>query len=285
MKCDVCGTKIPIGSNECPNCGFKYGKNSFSTYDASGETHEHIRVTSKKPIFHKPSKPQYRPLKVNAPKNLKNNQIKGMLIVVIVVFIFMSASSIMIPIFLNDFSFDWYSSGDYDNMTFQEVIDEGYDDGTVEMALEEQEELVSLLEDKLGLENVDTDEYINEYSSGMYASITVSGDKDGYYYSVDSSFEAGENKKRGVTISWSGEKSIRNTRQFVMDKDVLDILGNYVGVDIYQQASMNRKNMIADEDDENRYVYSHYDDYDIYLSESLYGDKYHFYISIGNRFN
>lgn len=284
MKCDVCGTKIPIGSNECPNCGFKYGKNSFSTYDASGDTHEHIRVTPKRPSFSKVSKPHYKPLKTYAHRNGNNRHVRAVMLIVIVVFL-MSAASAIIPIFLNDISFDWNGSDDYTDMTFQEVIDEGYDDGTVEMALEAQEELVSLLEDKLGLENVYTDEYINEYSRGMYANITVSGDKDGYDYSVGTSFEANENLKREVTITWSGDKSIRDTRQFEMDQDVLDVLGDYIGIDIYQEASLNRKNMTLDVNDENRYVYSRYDDYDIYLSESLYSDKYHFYLSIGNHFD
>lgn len=49
MKCDVCLTTIPIGENECPNCGYRIKKESLiSSFDVDSFNHEHIKDTSKK---------------------------------------------------------------------------------------------------------------------------------------------------------------------------------------------------------------------------------------------
>ena len=49
MKCDICFTPIPVGSYECPKCGYKYRKTT--TIKSSTFDFDHIETDTKMPTF------------------------------------------------------------------------------------------------------------------------------------------------------------------------------------------------------------------------------------------
>lgn len=285
MKCDVCGTKIPLGTNECPNCGYKMKTSSVQSFDASGKTHEHIQ-SQKTPSYHAT---KLNDVIVNTkrkirPSHVKKSKFSGFKALLIAVIVLVMVGNIAVPIFINNIG-DHFSSeevGNFDDMSFQDIIDEGYDDGTVQKALDERIKTEEFVSNELGLEDIQIHEYCDQYSEELYTSFYVEGSYKDVLYQIKCSKSSNTQSHYEMLISGSSSQSVRDIDHFPLDEDITNKIGEYIQVyGAYNLISSNCLNMEKDNESEDRYVYSRYENPYMYLSESHYSE-YHFYFSVSN---
>lgn len=297
MKCDVCLTKIPIGQNECPNCGFVVKKNHVNTYDASGNTHEHIQVqskslqnrlkniktqqqtiqrtlqssTNKKQAYQQMAQSVYGSLKT---KNKKKKSSKKGILFIVIFCIFMTIGIIM-PVaiaFISEFEFDNDVSYVYDN--FEDMIDSGIDEyGSIELANTEQVELKKYLEDHSFTNIENRDYYDDNFSS---ARSQVDAYRNDIHYRIIMNYEDG--KRSLVEITLSGFVDSTDRSQLAVQKDDISIITDYLNISsLYNHLSYGHSRMTTD--NSKSYTYSNYDGEDTYMSETVYDDYYSFYYS------
>lgn len=270
MKCDVCGTKIPLGSYECPNCGFRYKNENDQSFHTVSSTHEHIRV----PIRNKTTYSTPKKTGQNLGERLriiKILMIFTMSMIIIGAFVF---SIMTVPVKYNSYN-------ELENMTFEEILDAGYDDGTVKKAMEKYEEVKELMIDSLGTNEFYTDQYCDQYEDYIYASFTIEGMKDGVTYGIRCYFNGEQENHYELNISGSSKISIMECSEMPINKDIVNKIGNYIEIDdAYEQINRARLEMTYEPGSDNRKVYQSYLDLSIYLSESQYMDEYGFYCSL-----
>lgn len=266
MKCDVCGTQIPIGSNECPNCGYKYRTSSTNTYDASSQNHQHIKTgyEKTKPTYQKSSyqtKQYHFPIKALA---ISLGSIFSIIFILLIIIPFIFGIIEGIKEITN-------------SSIFEQTIEEGYiDDGTVSMALKEENQLVDLFTNQMMLEDIEIDEYVNDQAS--YASVCVDGFDNEDYYALTANYCENQCVGREITIIWDSKESIRQGEVSV-NRDLWNQLAEYTGMDAFEYFNKYRTQMILEDDE---YIYSDSNKYDILISETKENGYYCIYYSISN---
>lgn len=195
MKCDVCGTKIPIGSHECPNCGYKNGQYA-SRYDVTSTTHEHIQYSSK--------------------RSVDVNKIKRIIVLVIIVF---GVGCLVVSVAFSMF----YKNKE--GLTFQSAIDNGYDNGTVALALEAEQELTRTF----SVYDPHIQEYYFKENDRVFAQFGISYDVDGIGYRIIHSFENNEVSMSQFEINGYTDTGIQNNDW--VNKDVVNQIGDYFHYD------------------------------------------------------
>lgn len=273
MKCDVCGTKIPLGSHECPNCGYKYGKQYASDYDTNSKTHEHI-----KPVRNNYKIPS---VKVMKERSIDKPTLKGVVIIVVVVLFVGNILFTSIGSYLNNTSSESFSA--IEEMTFEEVISGNYDyKGTALAALNKEEAVVDYFKTYLNFKNPDVEEYCYRNGDEMYATVKVSYRYNNVDYTIANNYINGEQVKEALEISAISKESFRTSDNFIVDKKIVDQLGNHMLIaTVYDRIDSKRSQMTLENG--NHYVYSSYEDVSLYMSEMTYEsrkDEYHFYCSI-----
>lgn len=196
MKCDVCGTKISVGSHECPNCGYKYDQYA-SHYDMASATHEHIQYSSK--------------------RSIDVNRMKRVIGLVGAVF---GVACLVISFALSMFL------GDKDALTFQDAIDKGYDNGTIELALEAEKEIVkttSKYEPQIH-------EYYFKENDRVSAQLSVLYLIDDIEYRINHFFENNREITKRFEIKGYTTQGIQNKDKLI-NKDLVSLIGNYFGYD------------------------------------------------------
>lgn len=266
MKCDVCGTKIPLGSHECPKCGYKI-PTSHATYDAKSPTHEHIKPKTK---FQKPKKDlsQY-----HLPQH--NMTIKIILIVLIVICLL----GTFIPIVHTRYSI----SENYSNiMTIQEAIDNNYDDGTLTMALEYKNDIQDLMQNTFALEDITESEEVS-FDYGVYAHFMLYGYKNDGSYTVSVTFENNELFYATLSIYNQADVSIRSSNVLEQEKEFVNLMSQQFGVEsVFDSLQEATHQMIEDPDEENHWYFDYRDNSPFYISERYddYLDCYYYYLSL-----
>lgn len=268
MRCDVCDTLIPLGQDECPNCGYKIPKKKISAYDANSTTHEHIQS---EPVH--PKKTRVKQSTLQTPKKVK----KGLTITVIIGIVVTLITSI-VPIIFEVVDVFNEPETNYEDLTFEEVLDDN-DDGTVAMALEKENQIVQFLE-----ENDYEDVEVTEDSDEFYASFYINALKNECHYSIDFSYANEELQTKEITISGAVEGTTNRTKLLIQESDIKE-LADYLGIEkAYQILKDNHGLMKRTEDLLEQYRYSNYDDYKIYMIEGVHdGDEPYlsFYYSLG----
>jgi len=271
MKCDVCGTKIPLGSRECPNCGYKYGTSHVNTYDASGEDHDHIQVKPKNVRYQSKSSKQ-----VNNRKQYKSSQILVRFFVICsVLYVFYGIISSNIELSNKEKIYN-------EEMTIQSAIDEGHDDGTLEMALEYEEELIDFADNILELEDIMVNEYVST-NYGVYASVSVSGYEGEGHYNIDATFNEATLASVSLTIYNSDQESMRTSNTLEKEKDLIEKFGShYHQEQLFDRVLLASHQLVEDESDKERWIYNNKEDRSLYISEKYedYSELYGYYIRI-----
>lgn len=266
MKCDVCDTKIPLGSHECPNCGYKLKDNYVSTFDVSSKIHDHIQT-----------KPQSNRLKI---KNIKESQYPNWFYFMIVV--------LVIGMFVSVFSSSIIKNGTTNsNLSFSELIEEGYDKTIIEMAQSDEQRTVSYLEETVGMQDLKTEEfsYVGDNDS-LSLRFEVTGYKNNVYYGLMYEYANQEVVQKEMFTIRHTKTSIKFSKEIELDKQTFQLLGDFIGVkDVYSIMDQARHEMVADVNDENYYSYSGEQNniYTTLTEESDYTNKeypYHYYCAV-----
>lgn len=273
MRCDVCYTKIPLGQKRCPHCGYIIPGNKVSSFDADSSTHEHIKTPRMKKIDINQYKNKAKPI------NKKNTTL--ITVVIAVVIVLSQVIPIGIATFENIFMSDNIST-DYTNYTFEEVIDQGYDeDGTVQMAVDYENQFLLDLE-KMGYTEVTVVESTYGSNYGR-AYLTVDSEKNDIHYAVRLIFEDQQISEKEIT--YSGFISSYDRSSLAINQEDVEELANYIQKEnVYERLVERHPLMIQDKDDKNAYKYSNYDEEDsIYMTEDISDirEGYYYYYSLG----
>ena len=246
--CHVCGNRVSNSTNECPNCGYKFQKESY------GLT---TKVTGNERTGH-----------------------KSLFVVVLIVVCFVV--TILFPAILFGI-YDGLTSTDEmleseastEDMSLDLAISQGYDrHDTLQMTIDREQEIYDFL-DGLGLEDMETYEYWNNSYDTLYASAEVGGYKDEVYYEIDIAYANGVVDEENVYIERTSSQSVLNEKKLNLDVDILSSLGDYLEIkDIYQTIDTKRFSMKRKEDE------MYYQDDQIYITEYTDNDQYDLTITI-----
>ncbi|MEG0366102.1 MAG: hypothetical protein RR585_04665 [Coprobacillus sp.] len=252
MKCDVCDTKIPIGGHQCPNCGYKMPVKKVSTFNATSVSHEHIESHTNKPKYNIPTSRMNNEMQQRLEKLKKNPKIGfdffnfesipdfgkiAKIIIGVVVCLFVMSFGVINVV-------NQFNSNEYAGLTFEEVIDAGYDDGSAQAALDFKNEMNKQF-NLLGLENISTDEYCDE-ADGFVAHTVVYGYDDDVSYQVSGSFRKGQQSSKNLFIAGDSKTSLLD--EFQGNREVISKLGKTLGSEKLVEA-IDESRMYLVEDD------------------------------------
>ena len=279
MRCDVCDTKIPPGADRCPNCGYRVRHSSTAT---------HTQATSAnypEPEVFKPkrNKKIYIPRREKSrdrSQRTKASTFRKYIIFIVALIAVVQMASVFIGNIVSNYNSHNYT--EIEGESFQEGIDNGDDDGTMQIALDYENDLKTFFSDELLLQDVEADENYYIYGDNLSASTNVYGSDDVINLTASISFQNQEPYHQSITLSWNNQGTIREN-DLNLDQAQIEKINEKFNIDIFGAIEEYKSKLKVDEDDNTRFVVSDYkDDESIYLSES-YGidDEYFIYLSLG----
>lgn len=278
MRCDVCDTKIPPGADRCPNCGYRVRHSSTAT---------HTQATSAnypEPEVFKPK----RNKKIYIPRREKTRDrsqrtkaftFRKYIIFIVALIAVVQMASVFIGNIVSNYNSHNYT--EFSGESLQEGIDNGDDDGTLQLALDYENDLKSFFSDDL-LMDVDVSESYDIYEDNYSAYVNVHGTDNVISLTASINFQNQEPYLQSITLSWNNQGTIREN-DINLDQAQIEKINEKFNIDIFGAIEEYKSKLKVDEDDNTRFVVSDYkDDESIYLSES-YGidDEYFIYLALG----
>ena len=278
MRCDVCDTKIPPGADRCPNCGYRVRHSSTAT---------HTQATSAnypEPEVFKPkrNKKIYIPRREktrNRSQRTKAFTFRKYIIFIVALIAVVQMASVFIGNIVSNYNSHNYT--EFSGESLQEGIDNGDDDGTLQLALDYENDLKSFFSDDL-LMDVDVSESYDIYEDNYSAYVNVYGTDNVISLTASINFQNQEPYLQSITLSWNNQGTIREN-DINLDQAQIEKINEKFNIDIFGAIEEYKSKLKVDEDDNTRFVVSDYkDDESIYLSES-YGidDEYFVYLALG----
>lgn len=278
MRCDVCDTKIPPGADRCPNCGYRVRHSSTAT---------HTQATSAnypEPEVFKPkrNKKIYIPRREKTrdrSQRTKTSTFRKYIIFIVALIAVVQMASVFIGNIVSNYNSHNYT--EFSGESLQEGIDNGDDDGTLQLALDYENDLKSFFSDDL-LMDVDVSESYDIYEDNYSAYVNVYGTDNVISLTASINFQNQEPYLQSITLSWNNQGTIREN-DINLNQAQIEKINEKFNIDIFGAIEEYKSKLKVDEDDNTRFVVSDYkDDESIYLSES-YGidDEYFIYLALG----
>lgn len=278
MRCDVCDTKIPPGEDRCPNCGYRVRESSNAIHSQT------ISTEYPEPEIFKPKKKRkfYQTRSQTAGRlsqQRKLQSFKKYIIFIIALIVIGQGMALFVGNIVTDYNS--YNYTEFTGESLQEAIDNGDDDGTFQLALDYEDELITFFSDEL-LMDVDVSENYSIYEDEYNAYISIYGTNDTMNLTASFNFQDQTPTHQSITIAWSNQGSIREN-PIQLEASLIDKINERFQIDIYQSIEQYKSQLKVDEDDDTRFVVSDYqDDTSVYFSESLGSDDNYFvYLSLG----
>ena len=273
MRCDVCDTKIPPGVDRCPNCGYRVRQRSVATHSQT------ISTEYPEPEVFKPKKNRRFYRQRNTSQKAHKSKLKTYILAIMVLIFVGQVAFELITNIVTDYNSHNYT--EFTGESLQEGIDNGDDDGTLQLALDYENDLTTFFTDEL-LMDVDVSENYSIYEDEYSAYINVYGTYDTVSLTASMSFLEQQPYHQSVTLSWTNQGSIRENPIY-LDTSLIEKINERFQIDIYQSIEQYKSQLKVDEDDDTRFVVSDYqDDSSVYFSESLGSDDNYFvYLSLG----
>lgn len=278
MRCDVCDTKIPPGADRCPNCGYRVRHSSTAT---------HTQATSAnypEPEVFKPkrNKKIYIPRREKSrdrSQRTKASTFRKYIIFIVALIVIGQVASVFIGNIVSNYNSHNYT--EFSGESLQEGIDNGDDDGTLQLALDYENDLKSFFSDDL-LMDVDVSESYDIYEDNYSAYVNVYGTDNVISLTASINFQNQEPYHQSITLSWNNQGTIREN-DLNLDQAQIEKINEKFNIDIFGAIEEYKSKLKVDEDDNTRFVVSDYkDDESIYLSESSGTDgEYFIYLSLG----
>ena len=262
MKCDVCQTKIPLGQDTCPNCGYKMRVSHASAYDASGKTHNHIQVNK-----------DYTRVRIRARN--KSHKFKQIFMVVIVVSLIVPVTSFIVFILGNISTEE--PSYQIQEEIYQQYIDDEYDDGTVEEALNFEQDFVQYLSDN-DYSDIFVKEELKEVNDSYATTTTIDCEKFGFHYTVQTIHQQENIENIQLNISGNIDSEI-DRDEFYIEEDQINEIADYIQLDDVYSLFKDSHTKMKKQD--GNYLYSEsLDSLYIYMTEDDFDDSYYFYYGV-----
>lgn len=273
MRCDVCDTKIPPGSDRCPNCGYRIRDNSMATHSQT------ISTEYPEPkIFQTKRKRKINKENIFQTGKQFSSYKKVLYFIILVSVVISFVGSMISKMSTNDYSENYTS---HSGESFQEGLDLGIDDGTIQMAMDSEDELKAFFNDELLITNVDITEDYYDFSDSVSARVNVYGYDGNFSFDLSMTYQYQQLTHQSITLSWNSEESIRKN-PVNLDLEKIEKINERFDVDIIAMIDAYKSKMVVDENDETVYVVSEYnEDSNFYLSESDNENSYFVYLSIG----
>ncbi len=258
MKCDVCQTKIPLGQDTCPNCGYKMRVSHASAYDASGKTHNHIQVNK-----------DYTRVRTRARN--KSHKFKQIFMVVIVVSLIVPVTSFIVFILGN------ISTEEPSYQIQEEIYQQYIDDETVEEALNFEQDFVQYLSDN-DYSDIFVKEELKEVNDSYATTTTIDCEKFGFHYTVQTIHQQENIENIQLNISGNIDSEI-DRDEFYIEEDQINEIADYIQLDdVYSLFKDSRTKM---KKQDSNYLYSEsLDSLYIYMTEDDFDDSYYFYYGV-----
>ena len=278
MRCDVCDTKIPPGADRCPNCGYRVRHSSTATHtQATSANYPEPEVFKPKrnKNFYIPRREKSR----NRSQRAKASTFRKYIIFIVALIVIGQVAAVFIGNIITDYNSHNYT--EFSGESLQEGIDNGDDDGTLQLALDYENDLKSFFSDDL-LMDVDVSESYDIYEDNYSAYVNVYGTDNVISLTASINFQNQEPYHQSITLSWNNQGTIREN-DLNLDQAQIEKINEKFNIDIFGAIEEYKSKLKVDEDDNTRFVVSDYkDDESIYLSES-YGidDEYFIYLSLG----
>lgn len=278
MRCDVCDTKIPPGADRCPNCGYRVRHSLTAT---------HTQATSAnypEPEVFKPkrNKKIYIPRREKSrdrSQRTKTSTFRKYIIFIVALIAVVQMASVFIGNIVSNYNSHNYT--EFSGESLQEGIDNGDDDGTLQLALDYENDLKSFFSDDL-LMDVDVSESYDIYEDNYSAYVNVYGTDNVISLTASINFQNREPYLQSITLSWNNQGTIREN-DINLDQAQIEKINEKFNIDIFGAIEAYKSKLKVDDDDNTRFVVSDYkDDESIYLSESYGIDgEYFIYLSLG----
>ena len=278
MRCDVCDTKIPPGADRCPNCGYRVRHSSTATHTQATSANypepEIFKPKKKRKFYQSRSQTSGR-----FSQQKKSRTFKKYIIFIIALIVIGQGMAVFVGNIVTNYNSHNYT--EFTGESLQEGIDNGDDDGTLQLALDYENDLITFFTDEL-LMDVDVSENYSIYEDEYSAYINVYGTNNTVSLTASMSFLEQQPYHQSVTLSWTNQGSIRENPIY-LDTSLIEKINERFQIDIYQSIEQYKSQLKVDEDDDTRFVVSDYqDDTSVYFSESLGSDDNYFvYLSLG----
>ena len=278
MRCDVCDTKIPPGADRCPNCGYRVRHSSTATHTQATSAHypepEVFKPKRNKKIYI-PRREKSR----DRSQRTKASTFRKYIIFIVALIVIGRVAAVFIGNIVSNYNSHNYT--EFSGESLQEGIDNGDDDGTLQLALDYENDLKSFFSDDL-LMDVDVSESYDIYEDNYSAYVNVYGTDNVISLTASINFQNQEPYLQSITLSWNNQGTIREN-DINLDQAQIEKINEKFNIDIFGAIEEYKSKLKVDEDDNTRFVVSDYkDDESIYLSES-YGidDEYFIYLALG----
>ena len=229
MKCEVCGTEIPTGEVECPECG-----NKLET------THREI-VQMKKRNDH----------------NKKALLICGGIILIVLIYV------------LAAYDFAPRGSRPVERLTYQQTIDRGYDDGSIQVAIDKQKNVEEFVHNALDLQNIKTGQYCLSDGNTTIVCFYAEGMLENNQYSISYSVVHKQVKTGRLEVYGTNSKSIQTVSSIPVDETTINRIGDYLEIDqAYSLLNKVKEKMAQDKNDQKRFIYINKENPEISIIEN-----------------
>ena len=278
MRCDVCDTKIPPGEDRCPNCGYRVRESSNAIHSQTISTEypepEIFKPKKKRKFYQTRSQATGR-----FSQQRKSRTFKKYIIFIIALIVIGQGMALFVGNIVTDYNSHNYT--EFTGESLQEGIDNGDDDGTLQLALDYENDLTTFFTDELFMD-VDVSENYSIYEDEYSAYISIYGTNDTVNLTASMSFVDQQPYHQSITLSWTNQGSIREN-PVQLEASLIDKINERFQIDVYQSIEQYKSQLKVDEDDDTRFVVSDYqDDSSVYFSESLGSDdRYFVYLSLG----
>ena len=243
MKCDVCHTKIPLGSYVCPNCGMTVKKAGTTHVHSEGnhceDTHEKTDIFTKASVS---GQKKFRTVSFTIPI------ISVIIIAVLAISIFMDIGS-LIP--------------ESNNQSIPNSIVSNVHDEYQKIADWKIEDL-----ENLGLK-VDKNSGMTIYPETTEYDINIYATKDDLEYTIYYTYDAITETSVSLEITGSYEGNVGQSVTY-LNEDFINLLGDYLGFDnTYSLFKDGHENMIDHEENPgHKYYIGYADEYEVYVKEN-----------------
>lgn len=240
MKCDVCGKNVPIGTKECPNCGHKM--DASQSQATTNQKSSKFFLRNKKALF---------------------------------LFIVIFMGIVVYGLFVSEVMPIKHAPLDYiTRLTYQETIDKGYDDGSIEVAKGIEKDVETFVHNELQLSNIEINEYCLSDGRTTTTIFNVIGESENIKYEFAYSFYNQKLSRTSININGTSQENIQGLSQLPINEDLTNKMGDYLKIsDAYSLLNEARIKMKQDEEQQKRMFSSNHDNPNISVLQIQESEK------------